>query len=103
MVPFCYRTVVLSVRLSVSPVCNVAVCGQMVGWIKMKLGTQVGQSPGHIVLDGDPAPSFPKGPQPFPQISAHMCCGQMAAGWIDATWYGGKPQGDFVIEGDLRL
>ena len=31
-------------------------CGQMVGWIKMKLGVEVGLSPGHIVLDGDPAP-----------------------------------------------
>jgi len=28
-------------------------CGQMVGWIKMKLGMQVGLSPGHIVLDGE--------------------------------------------------
>ena len=27
-------------------------CGQMVGWIKMKLGVQVGLSQGHIVLDG---------------------------------------------------
>ena len=31
-------------------------CGQTVGWIKMPLGTQVGLGPGHIVLDGDPAP-----------------------------------------------
>jgi len=30
-------------------------CGQMVGRIKMKLCTQVGLGPGHIVLDGDPA------------------------------------------------
>jgi len=28
----------------------------MVGWIKMPLGTEVGVSPGDIVLDGDPAP-----------------------------------------------
>jgi len=32
----------------------------MVGWINMKLGMQVGLSPGHIVLD-DPAPPPPKG------------------------------------------
>jgi len=32
-----------------------AYCGQMVGWIKMKLGMEVGVDPGHIVLDGDPA------------------------------------------------
>ena len=36
-------------------------CGQTVGWIKMKLGMQVGL--GHILLDGDPAP-LPKGAQP---------------------------------------
>ena len=38
-------------------------CGQTDGWIKMKLGMQVGLGPGHIVLDGDPAPP-PKGAQP---------------------------------------
>ena len=31
-------------------------CGQTVGWIKMKVGMQVGLGPGHIVLDEDPAP-----------------------------------------------
>ena len=31
-------------------------CGQTVGWIKMKLGNEVDLGPGHIVLDGDPAP-----------------------------------------------
>jgi len=34
-------------------------CGQTAGWVKMSLGTKVGLDPGHIVLDGDPAP--PKG------------------------------------------
>jgi len=46
-------------------VCNVGVlglCGQTSGWIKMKLGVQVGLGPGHTVLDGDPAP--PKGAHP---------------------------------------
>ena len=39
------------------PVLSVMVyCGQRVGWIKMKLGMQVGVNPGHTVLDGDPAP-----------------------------------------------
>jgi len=45
-------------RLSVCPVClsvTLVYCGQMVGWIKMKLGMEVGLGPGHIVLDGDPA------------------------------------------------
>jgi len=37
-------------------------CSQTVGWVKMKLGMQVGLGPGHIVLDGDSAP---------PQKGAH--------------------------------
>jgi len=64
--------------LSVCPVCDVRAlwCGQTVGRIKMKLGTQVGLGPGHIVLDGDPAPP-PKGAQPpnFRPIS-------VAAKWL---------------------
>jgi len=66
--------------LSVCPVClsvTLVHCGQTVGWIKMKLGMQVGLGPGHIVLDGDRAPPLPKGRSP--QFSAHICCGQMAA------------------------
>jgi len=51
-------------------------CGQTVRWIKIILGSQVGLGPGHIVLDGDPAP-----PNSPPQFLAHICCGQMA-GWI---------------------
>jgi len=50
----------------------------------MKLGTQVGLGPGHIVLDGNPAPPPPKGHSP--QFSAHICCMDQ-----DATWYGGRP------------
>ena len=57
-------------------------CGQMVRWIQMPLGTEVGLVPGHIVLDGDPA-------QPLPsqiggaasQFLTHVCCGQTAR-WI---------------------
>jgi len=51
----------------------------MVGWIKMKLGKQVGLGPGHIVLDRDPAPLPQRGRAT--QFSVHICCGQMA-GWI---------------------
>jgi len=36
-------------------------CGQTAEWIKMALGTEVGLGPGHIVLDGDPAPVPKKG------------------------------------------
>jgi len=45
----------------------------------MKLGMQVGLGPGHIVLDGDPAPPPKKGAQP--PIFVHVRCGQ-TAGWI---------------------
>ena len=72
--------------LSVCPVLSVLSvtfvhCGQMLGRIKMKLGRQVGLGPGHIVLDGDPAPLLTKGVEPPPQFSAHVYCGQMA-GWM---------------------
>jgi len=40
-----------------SPQFSVDTCyGRTAGWIKMPLGREVGLSPGHIVLDGDPAP-----------------------------------------------
>jgi len=66
-------------------------CGQTAAWIKMPLGTEVGLGPGHIVLDGDPAP-LPKRGQSSPSI-----CGPFLFwpnGWIhqDATWYEGRPQ-----------
>jgi len=48
----CYWTIVCPAYLSVILV----YCGQTVGWIKMKPAMQVGLSPGHIVLYGDPAP-----------------------------------------------
>ena len=48
----------------------------------MSLDMEVGLSPGHIVLDGDPASLAPKrGHGSPPQFSAHICCGTMA-GWI---------------------
>ena len=63
----------------------------------MKLSMQVGLDPGHIVLDGDPAPPPPKGHSL--QFSANICCGQMAA-WIKmslGTELGLGP-GDFVLD-----
>ena len=49
----------------------------------MPLGTVVGLCPGHIVLDGDPAPPPQKGGPallPSPQKkSTHIYCGQTAA------------------------
>jgi len=52
-------------------------CGQAVGWIRMPLGMEAGLGPGHIVLDGDPAPfPSPKKKLHSPQFSTHVCCGQ---------------------------
>ena len=39
-------------------------CGQTAGWIKMKLGTEVGFGSGHIVPDGDSAPLPKRGTAP---------------------------------------
>ena len=75
-------------------------CGQTVRQIKMKLGRQVGLSPGHVVLDGDPALPPRKG-HSLPQFSAHICCDQMAA-WIKMSlgMELGLGPGDFVLHGD---
>ena len=64
----------------------------------MKLGMRVGLGPGHIVLDGDPAPPPAKGHSL--QFSAHICCGQMAA-WITMSLGRelGHGAGDFVLDG----
>ena len=59
-----------------SPIFAHFYCGQMVGCIKMPLGTEVGLSPGDVVLDRDQLPQ--KIPQPPPQFLAHVYCGQMA-------------------------
>ena len=77
----------LSVRcLSVCLSATLVYCGQTVGRIKMKLGSQVGLRPGHIVLGGDQAPPTQKeGRAPptqkrgkAPKFSAHVYCGQTA-------------------------
>jgi len=66
-------------------------CGQTAGWIKMPLGTEVGLSPGHIVLDGDPAPLPKRGAQQPPVFSP---CLLRPNGWMDqdVTWCGGSPR-----------
>jgi len=50
-------------------------CGLTAGWIEMPLGMKVGLGPGHIVLDGDPAPPKEHSPN-FPP----MC---IVAKWQD--------------------
>jgi len=65
----------------------------------MKLGMQVGLSPGNTVLDRNPPPPPPQGHSP--QFLAHICCGQMA-GWIKMPlgMEVGLSPGDFVLDGD---
>ena len=86
-----------SVRPSVRPFVCLVYCGQTVGWIKVKLGMEVGRGPGHIVRWG---PSPPKGGT-TPQFSVHIYCGQ-TAGWIKrplSTEVGLGP-GGVVLHGD---
>jgi len=76
-------------------------CGQTVGWIEMKLGMQVGLVPGHIVLDGHPAPPVPKG-HSSPIFGPYLL---WSNGWLDqdATWYGGRlgaATGHIALNGD---
>jgi len=94
-----YLTVVLSVTLSVCPVCDVGALWPN-GWMDQDETWQAGRPlPGHIVLDGDP----PLPPQrgTAPQFSAHVCCGQMA-GWIKMPlgMEVGLSLGDIVLDGD---
>ena len=55
-------------------------CGQMAGWIKMSLSTEVGLGPVDIVLNGDSAP-YEKRVGTEPPILAHVYCGQTVR-WI---------------------
>jgi len=88
------RTVrpMLSVRcLSVLSCLSVTLvyCGQTGGRIKMKFGTQVGLGPGHIVLDGDPAPLPQRGISPIfgPYLLRPNGCMDQ-----DATRHGARPR-----------
>jgi len=51
-------------------------CGQTAGCIRIPLGTDVGLSPGDIVLDEDPDPPLLRGHSP--QFWAHVRCGKTA-------------------------
>jgi len=72
-------------------------CGQTAGWFKMALGMEVGLGPGHIVLDGEPAPLPQKGGR-APRFSAHLLSpnGSMDE---DATWYGSRPRPHCIRRG----
>ena len=78
---------------------TLAYCGQTVAWIKLKIGMEVGLSPGHTVLDEDTAPPPPNGSY-SPRFSAHVCCGQ-TAGWIKIPLGEvGLVPGDIVLDWD---
>jgi len=66
----------------------------------MKLGIQVGRGPGHVVLDGDPAPPPPKGHSPHPIFGPYLLWPNGAA-WIKMRL--GIELGDFVLDGDPTL
>jgi len=63
---------------------------------------EVGVGPGHIVLDGDPAPLSQKGDRA--QFSAHFYCRQMA-GWIEMSlgMEVGLGPSHIVLDGDPAL
>jgi len=76
-------------------------CGQMAGLIKTPLGTEVGLSPGDLMLDRDPAPFHKKDAEP-PKFLAHVYCGQ-TAGWIKMA-FGMEVRlspGDFMLDREL--
>jgi len=79
--PILYRTVVcLSCPVPSVLYVTLAYCDQTVGLIKIPLGTEIGLSPGDIVLDGDwtQLPPMERGTAP-PHFSAHIYCGQTVA------------------------
>jgi len=68
---------IISLRLDSNPHFSAHVCcGQMALWIKMPLGTEVGLSPGDIVLDGNPATPMERGTA-APLFSARVYCGEV--------------------------
>jgi len=82
-------------------------CGQTAGWIKMKLGTEVGLSPGHTVLDGTQLPPEWGTPaqQPLPTFRS-MCIvtKRLHQSICHLVWrYIGLSSGDIVLDGDSVL
>jgi len=64
------------------------------GWcIRIPLGTEVGLSPGDIVIDGAQLLPRLKGHSPPPNFGPSPCP-LWPNGWMDwdVTWYGGKPR-----------
>jgi len=60
----------------------------------MVLGMEVGLGPGHIVLDGNPAPLPKKGVEPHNFRPISIVAKRLYFGYVtqDTTWYGGRSQ-----------
>jgi len=80
----------LSHRCSVCLSATLVYCGQTVGWIKIKLGTEVGLGPSHIMCYSHPPPNF----------WAHLLW--PTAGWIKVPLDRevGLGPGHIVLDGD---
>ena len=90
-----YEKSVIPIRpLSVCPIClcvTLVYCGQMVGWINMKLCHEGRPRPWPHCVRWGPSPLSPKGAQPqFRPIS-------VVAKWLDGLRVG---PGDFVLDWD---
>jgi len=96
--PFVKRFALCCLTVDCPVLSCLSVTYQTVGWIKMKLDTEVGLGPGDIVLDGDPDPP-PLNGQNL-QFSARVRCGQ-TAGWTKMPLgiEVGLGPGDFVLHG----
>ena len=80
------------------PCLTLVYCGQSVGWIKMKLGVEVGLGPGDIALDGDPAP--PKRGTAAPIFGYMSIVVKRVDGLVcHLVWIGLSP-GHIVLDGD---
>jgi len=65
-------------------------CGQTAGCIKIPLGMEVGLGPGHVMLDGDPAPPPPERGTATPTFRPRST----VAKWLlhqDTIWYRDRP------------
>jgi len=71
----------------------------------MKLGMQVRLGPGHIVLDGGPAPHPPKGHSPRPIFGPYLVRPNGCIAWIKMPlgMELSLSPGDFVLDGDPAL
>jgi len=86
--------VCLSVLSSLSV--TLVYCGQTVGWIKMKLGTQLGLGPGHIALDKEHS-----SPTPLSKFTAAgFACETVGRIRMPLGREVGLGLGDIVLDGD---